>query len=125
MKIKYITLSFVLLGFAQLQTSCIKDKTRPPVESKCDSVSYSYSMDILPILLSSCANGLGSGTGCHDAWISDYGSLKAHISSGTFQNEVLILKTMPVINNTFGISPLTDEELTKVDCWIQSGAPKN
>ncbi len=115
----------LLLGVIQLQNSCTKDKTAPLLDIKCSSVSYTYSIDILPILLNSCANGQGPLTGCHDAWISNYSSLKSYINSGIFQEEVLIYMTMPVPNNNFSIPPLTNEELTKIDCWIQSGAPQN
>lgn len=108
-------LVFVLVG-------CYKEKTKLP--SDCDVV-VSYSMDIKPIINTSCVTNLGPGTGCHDAWIFQYDQVVATILNGTLETELFIDHTMPVMPNNFGIDSLTNDELSSVKCWIEQGYPEN
>lgn len=114
------TLPIFLLSLISL-TSCLKEKTLPV---GCDKV-ISYELEIRPIIESSCKTGLGGGTGCHDAWIDDYSQVKSQLVSGTWQNEVLIEKTMPVMPNDFDIDSLTAAEIQTMKCWIDQGYPEN
>lgn len=112
---------FYLLLFI-LATSCYKDKTKPPGD--CD-VIVSYSVDIKPIINTSCVTNQGPGTGCHDAWIFNYDNILGFLGSGIWKNEVIDLKTMPQIPNDFGIDSLTNDELKTMRCWIEQGYPEN
>ena len=122
-----IALIFTLSCVALLSTACTKDQalqTNPGID--CDSVgSVSWANDVLPILTTSCATGQGSGTGCHDSWISSYSSVKAKVNNGTFENRVIAVRDMPVPGNNFGIDVLTDEEIGILYCWMAQGSDEN
>ncbi|MBK6952486.1 MAG: hypothetical protein IPH24_10690 [Crocinitomicaceae bacterium] len=107
---------------ASASSGCYKDKTTPP--NDCD-VIVSYSLEIKPIINSSCVTNLGPGTGCHDAWIFDYPQVVSSINSGTFEYECLTVSTMPQIPNDFGIDSLTVDEKKSIKCWIEQGYPEN
>jgi hypothetical protein len=120
MKFTYrFSITFILVV---VLSGCYKDKTTPP--SDCD-VIVSYSLDIKPIINSSCVTNLGPGTGCHDAWIFDYTQVATSINSGTFEYECLTVSTMPQIPNDFGIDSLTVDEKKSIKCWIEQGYPEN
>ncbi|MFT5823223.1 MAG: hypothetical protein ACI8ZM_004483 [Crocinitomix sp.] len=116
-KLTFSILILALIGFS----SCLKDKT---VAFGCDSI-ISYEVEVRPIIESSCKTGLGGGTGCHDAWIDNYSSVRTQINSGNWQNEVLIEKTMPVSPNDFAIDSLTSDQIQIMRCWILQGYPEN
>lgn len=106
--------------------ACLKEKAIPAnvASGECADI-VSYSQDIRPIIEASCKTGLGPGTGCHDAWIDEYSSIQDKILSGTWQNEVFNLKTMPQIPNSFDIDSLSEEALQIMRCWIDQGYPEN
>lgn len=116
-KFKFPILILALISLS----SCLKDKTIP---YGCDTI-ISYEVEIRPIIESSCKTGLGGGTGCHDAWIDNYSSVKSQLINGNWQNEVLVEKTMPVIPNDFGIDSLTTDQIRTMRCWILQGFPEN
>jgi hypothetical protein len=109
-----------------LFTSCTKDKAIDyDYEALCGSNFYTYDAEIRPLLVQYCTTGLGAGTGCHDSWINNYGSVANFIKNGSFQNRVLVQKNMPPLFNTFGIPPLSDSLIKVLECWILSGYPKS
>ncbi|MBK9190809.1 MAG: hypothetical protein IPM77_04445 [Crocinitomicaceae bacterium] len=114
----------LLILFSFSFGSCLKDKTKPFDQSAC-TVVISYSLDITPIIHTSCMTNLGAGTGCHDAWITDYELVKNYLDLGIWQDEVLHKKTMPEIPNNFGIDSLSSDEYQTMKCWIQQGYPQN
>lgn len=120
---KHYFLYTLLSGFVTL-TSCEKDKTQPVDAIECNTV-ISYSMDIQPIIQSSCMTGQGAGTGCHDAWITDYSQVKSSLDGGGWQAVVLEDRTMPKIPNDFSIDSLTADEFATMYCWIEQGYPEN
>lgn len=105
-------------------TSCLKDKTTPIDPAACTTI-VSYSLDIVPIINTSCVTNQGPGTGCHDAWIFEYAAVETYLDLNIWQNEVLVEKTMPEIPNIFGIDSLTNEQLQLMECWINQGYPEN
>lgn len=120
MKFTYC-LSLTIIAAAIL-SGCYKDKTTPPGDC---NVIVSYSLDIKPIINSSCVTHLGPGTGCHDAWIFQYPLVVSSIKNGTFEYECLTVSTMPQIPNDFGIDSLTVDEKKSIKCWIEQGYPEN
>jgi len=114
--------SFILI---LLLTACAKDKTLKIIPFDCSGVNATYADDIKPMIQASCATGTGPGTGCHDAWILTYAGLRARVLNGSIQRVIYELKSMPPDPNFLGIPPLTDEEIEKMMCWIQSGALDN
>lgn len=115
-------LCFVVPSF--LLSSCLKDKTMPVIPSDCPTI-ISYSLDIVPIINTSCVTNQGPGTGCHDAWIFDYNNIVGQMEANKWQNTVINLRTMPQIPNVFGIDSLTADEYQLMKCWINQGYPDN
>ncbi len=121
-------LIIISLGLIALVTndSCTSDHTISVEEfGVCDTIGYSYEYDVMPIVRASCMTGTGPGTGCHDAWITSYNSLKTQVDNGTILREVINDRTMPPANNQFGIAPLTEAEIAVWRCWMLIGAPEN
>ncbi|UKN00385.1 hypothetical protein K6119_11630 [Paracrocinitomix mangrovi] len=116
--------TLIFFGLFLVLTSCLKDKTQPKTSGdECFDISYHY--NIRPIIETSCKTHIGPGTGCHDAWIDNYGSIKNFIVSGAWEVELFIDKTMPVMPNTWGIDSLTTAELQTMKCWLEQGYPNN
>src|SRR4051812_10157398 len=98
--------------------SCTFEKAKPlPVG--CTSTIF-YVTDVKPIIDAKCATSgchepAGSGTGD----FTDFAQLKAAVDNGTFKNDVFILKTMPQGGS------LSEDELGKLRCWLDQGAPNN
>ena len=111
------------LGVSFLLFSCLKAQTKIPTE--CDSLIVSYSMDIVPIINSSCITGQGPGTGCHDAWIHEYSAIVGYINNGKFYAEIFVDRTMPEIPNIWGIDSLNAAEYEAIKCWLEQGFPEN
>ncbi|MCB9223812.1 MAG: hypothetical protein R2780_03425 [Crocinitomicaceae bacterium] len=108
--------------------SCLKDKTlepKPDLTSGLCSTIVSYSLDIRPIIESSCKTQAGPGTGCHDAWIDNYSPIENYISIGSWQNRCFSLKDMPEIPNAWAIDSLSEDEIQTMKCWIEQGYPEN
>jgi hypothetical protein len=102
--------------------SCKKDKTIQPVAGP---TIISYSTDIRPIIESSCKTQAGPGTGCHDAWIDDYPTIKSFLDAGSWQTEIWVDYTMPEMPNVWGIDSLTEEEIQTMKDWVDQGYPEN
>jgi uncharacterized membrane protein len=113
---KKILLFFPVLFF---WTACSFDKAEVPVvEFPCDSMSYSA--NIAPLMASACNSchvPLGGGTGD----FSDYPDLKLAADNGSLKQAVFTQKSMPPA----GSPGITDEERSKIKCWIEQGAPNN
>ncbi len=119
---KKLITSLTIFSLLVFTTSCLKEKTIPLGD--CDSI-ISYSGEIRPIIESSCKTGLGGGTGCHDAWIDEYDNIVNYMTAGSWQNEVLTTKRMPLVPNDFGIDSLTADEIKTMQCWVDQGYPEN
>jgi hypothetical protein len=104
--------------------SCLKEKTNPPDEYYCPNI-ISYSVDIQPIINTSCVTNQGTVTECHDAWIFNYDNVVNEIESERLQNMVFQLRTMPQIPNDYSIDSLTEDQIDLMKCWIQQGYPEN
>lgn len=112
----------LIIAFSLPLASCLKEKALDP--SGC-SGTVSYANDIVPIINTSCITGTGPGTGCHDAWITEYDNIPGYMANGSWYEEVITAKTMPIVPNAFGIDELTGEEVEMMRCWIEQGYPNN
>ncbi|MCB9189911.1 MAG: hypothetical protein H6600_08780 [Flavobacteriales bacterium] len=101
---KNIVFAVVMIGVSSL-ASCGKNKVA------CDGSTRTYTADIKSIIDASCVS-------CH-ANYSTYSGVKASVSNGTFESEVISKQTMPQG------SKLSDADLTKIKCWLEQGAPEN
>ena len=117
-KQKFTLIVFFLL-LAQF-LSCTKDKAKEP-ETSCGMQNVSFTNDIEPILENSC-----NLSGCHNAGsfngdYTTYSGVKEKVDNGSFKNRVLDLKDMPAPP----VDPLNEEQLEKISCWLEDGAPNN
>lgn len=82
--------------------------------------SASYNTDIKPLVNNKCAI-----SNCHGsnglANLSDYTILKARADNGNVKKYVYTLQMMPPSNAT----QLTDDEKSKLQCWLDDGAQQN
>ena len=91
----------------------------------CDTLDFTYLGDIKPIVQTSC---LTSGTtNCHKSGgigvgdFTTYAGLKEKVDNAITQTvkEMVDSKTMPIGGS------LTNNEILKIDCWIDAGALNN
>lgn len=113
-------LIFLIIILFTLQ-SCYNDNEEDlygPV--LCDTADITYSEDVAPIINSSCAT-----SGCHVAGgtgpgnFTVFSELLAKVNNGSFENRVLVQKTMPPG------TALINCELDILQTWIDNGAPNN
>lgn len=105
--------------------SCTKDKTQ--AENKhtvCDSLFVSFQADVVSIMNANC-----SFYGCHSAGsglgdFTSYSGVKAKVDNGQFQERVLYLMDMPPTYSS-GPKSLSNEDIQKLQCWIDDGAQNN
>ena len=114
---KIITLLFAMSVFV---TACTFEKASP-LPAGCTATMF-YAVDIKPIISSKCSipgchEPTGSGTGD----FTTYAGVKAKVDDGTINNRVFLVKDMP----QSGFPPLTEDEKSKLKCWMQQGAPDN
>jgi len=98
--------------------ACTYDKVEVPKPKTaaviCDSVQFAR--DITPILDAKC-NTCHTGYFCGD--FTTYSGVKNVVDNGLFQHRVLVERTMPPVEQ------LNEEEMQKLRCWIDAGAPQN
>ena len=111
-----------------LLSSCVSDKIEPinnDLTSKldCGTAVYSFSMDIQPIFINSCAT-----TSCHSS-STNAGGFITETYSEISSNDVLFLKTIKqeagVIAMPFYAPKLDDSLILKIECWMADGSPDN
>ncbi len=107
------------LALSIFVTSCTFENATPlPVG--CNATIY-YGTDILPIMNANCvschsAGGTGSGPGDYTLY-SDIKAADMKIKNRIFDKN----SPMPPAGST----PLTSDQLSKLNCWIGQGAPNN
>ena len=80
-------------------------------EVSCDGSTRTYDADIKAIIDASCVS-------CHSEY-SDYAGVKSSVDNGSFEREVISKQTMP------RGTKLSEVDLTKIQCWLEQGAPEN
>jgi len=118
-KISKVLFFFVLVCIF----SCAKDSV-DPVDNSCGT-SYSYTGDVKLIIDQSCAY-----SGCHDGVsgapgnYTTFDGMSNALSTGVFENRVVLAQNMPPDYATDGPTELTVEELTIVTDWVNAGFPE-
>jgi hypothetical protein len=112
-------LIFQLIFVTLIFFSCKKEKSLE--NTNCSEVSTSYATDIKPLVQVYCQN-----YGCHNAGdangdFSTYNGLKSKVDNGSLSNRVIQRKDMPRPD----LRKLSIQELKKIKCWLDSGAPDN
>lgn len=86
----------------------------------CDTVDYTYSGRIAPIIATSCATSVGChGTGSIFGQLTSYGNVKPYIDNGSIYDKVITQQVMPPAG------PLPDCDLDGLAKWIDEGALNN
>lgn len=102
-------------------TSCTKDigpnpDLLPKPIGACDTIKFS--VHIQPIITNSCVScHFPGGSGNGD--FTSFTDIKAKADNGSLMNRVITLHNMPQSG------PLSNEEITLVQCWLNNGAPNN
>ena len=107
----YLYLLFVV-ALAIGVHSCKKDNAGKLTPS-CDGSHPTYQTSIKSIIDTRCAT-----SNCHPNYASYDGLLPA-LQGGDFRREVLVNQTMPQ-----GAS-LTQDQINKIQCWVNDGFPEN
>ncbi|MFN5621384.1 MAG: hypothetical protein ACK478_08785 [Flavobacteriales bacterium] len=106
---KIVTVAGICLSLI----ACKKEKDSGKLTPTCDGSNPTYNGAIKSILDSRC----GSAS-CHPNYTS-YQGLSGILQSGDFKREVLTNQTMPEG------SSLTQEQINKIQCWVDNGFPEN
>ena len=115
---------FYLLCLLFGVVSCKKDKALPFQEPVlCDSIPASFSVDVEPIITSTCAV-----SGCHNAATATNGVvLETYAQISAEANRFICnikhqagCEPMPFVGQK-----LSDSTIRSIQCWIQSGTPEN
>ena len=117
-KISYYIL--ITAFIVTIVAACKKDKGEAaPVVVEC-TTTISYSVSIVPIVTTKCA----TASSCHKAGsvngdYTTYAGLKAKVDNGSLNNRVVVTKTMP------STGPLSDADISTINCWIKQGGLNN
>lgn len=112
-------LFFLTISF----TGCYVDKEEllypgSTLQVDCTTAAAKFIADIQPIILSKCAI-----SGCHDSNAAGGVILQSYAQISAKKDRInvraIIEKTMPASGS------LSTAEMTKIKCWIDSGAPNN
>ena len=117
---KHCILGLILFSISVL---CIFSSCGDDEGTTTPCTSPSYSSDIRPIIVESCAL-----VGCHVAGFADgdyssYQGVKANADSGTLGAQITSGDMPPA--NSPGPTNLSNAEIDLINCWIADGAPNN
>jgi hypothetical protein len=112
----------LLIGaFFVMLSSCYYDKEEVLYPgTDCNTSSVSFSKDVFPIIQTRCAT-----PGCHvqgggsSLLLENYTQIKASVSSGKFNDRVIVQQNMPPGQ------PLSKCQLASLKAWIEAGSPDN
>lgn len=112
--------SFFIIIILVLQ-SCYNDNEEEIYgDLDCNTADVSYTNHVGPIINSSCATTnchVSGGSGPGD--FTNFNELEAKINDGSFENRVIVQKTMPPN------SELSDCDLQTIQAWLDAGALNN
>ncbi|MFP4469222.1 MAG: hypothetical protein ACLFPE_00980 [Bacteroidales bacterium] len=125
-KLKKIVISGIVLAFiAWATSSCYYDNEEYlyPDPVSCDTTNVTYTGTVVPILEASCYSCHNSVTQQGGVIVDNYDDLSVSIDNGSFRG---------AINHMEGFSPmpqagnqLPECDLTKINLWLDRGAPNN
>ncbi len=124
-KIMKHTLTLVLISAIFITTTqCSKEKAAAPtvLDTSCDSIPKSFSVDVLPIFTANCVT-------CHNAANNVANGQNWETHAEITANLSMILTA---INHEGGAEPmpyqmpkLSDSLIQVIECWASDGAPNN
>jgi hypothetical protein len=110
--------TILYIYFVLLCIGCTKDIGYIPY---CDKNPTTYNTFIKSVILSKCSQGYCHQNGAFMGDFTTYSGLKEKIDKGTFRLLVYENKVMPPSIS----EQLTEDELNKIKCWLDDGAPEN
>ena len=119
MRIRFNIILCAFLSLLCFSISCSEGVMEDPPITVCDTLQVSYSNDINPIVRNSCRI-----SGCHVEGFEhgnfyDFEEIKESALSGRLWLFTAVLRSMPPS------SEISSEDLKKIRCWIDDGAPDN
>jgi hypothetical protein len=120
MKLNATIIAICLPILGLIGTGCKKKSGTDDLNNvDCKSINSGFTSDIKPLIAGACL-----ASGCHNSGsvygdFTNYSGIKAKVDNGSFENRVIQKKDMP-LNKRF-----TNEELKKIKCWLNAGAPEN
>lgn len=98
--------------------SCKKDDGK--LSPQCDGSHPTYDTEIRAIITRNCMGAHCHSVGSpHGNW-TVYSGMSVVIANGAFKREVLTDQTMPQ-----GSAVLGQDEINKIQCWVNDGYPEN
>jgi len=120
MKTGYLMSTFILCSLILLLLhGCKKNDNNDLNNLNCSKINSVYSSDIKPIIEGSCLSSGCHNSGSANGDFTTYPGLKAKVDNGSLDNRVIQQKNMPLTG------ALSMDDLKKIKCWLNSGAPNN
>ncbi len=108
-------LLITLLAAVIIAGSCKKNKDKP----ECDGSTPTYNNGISAIINASCLGSSCHGAGTTLPNFTTYAGMQPSLTNGKFKTKVIDERSMPKNGS------LSDEQLTKIQCWIDNNYPEN
>ena len=116
--------AMLLLLVSELMVSCTADKAampKPKKNSLCDSITFTFSGTVKPILMTNCATPYCHDKNAANGDLTNYAGVKNFIDNGSFSKRV--------ISGTPSWMPpngsLPEKEKNEIECWLNDGAMNN
>lgn len=119
----------IALPICLFLATCTQDELPEPVAPDCGSLAPTYTVDVEPIIVATCAY-----SGCHldtgPGIFQNFEGLKPFLEDGSFRERVLSLRTDPQLGMPPDYAPrdrvhdLTEEQLLLLACWLEAGFPE-
>jgi hypothetical protein len=109
----------VFSSLCLLFPACKKNKQEDPNDPDCSKVNATYSAGIRPIISANCLSSGCHNSGSANGDFTGYAGLKAKVNNGSLDSRVIRQKNMPPTG------ALSNSDLVKIKCWINSGAGDN
>lgn len=106
----------IAIIFSVLLYACTSEKGEV-AEPDCEA---SYSVDILPIVQTSCTPGCHEPGGVGPGDFNEYDDLKDKVDDGQLESRVVVNMNMPPPPGS-----LTNDEIDLIKCWIDNGGQNN
>ena len=108
---KIVLPCIVIIGI----TACDKGPDRIP----CDGSTQSWDGNVANIVATGCTGSTCHGAGSINGDFTAYAGIKPFLDNGSFENAVLIDRTMPQVGT------LADSSLAHLQCWFEQGYTEN
>lgn len=112
-------LIFLLCMILGIIASCKKNKDDDLNNLDCSKISSGYASSVKPVIDANCLSSGCHNPGSANGDFTTYTGLKAKADNGSLDNRVIQQKNMPPSGS------LSMDNLKKIKCWLNAGAPNN